>query len=65
MDGNTGFDLIAKMGLFSVLQTRVSYRILMMTWRSKIDHSASLFEQATSYRVLKYLEIDTNVDFEA
>lgn len=52
MDGKTGFDLVAEMKLFKVLQTRVVYRILMMNWRSKIDSSASFLEQATSNRVL-------------
>ena len=55
---------MAKLNLFTVLQCKLSSRILQLKWRSKVDHSASLFEQATSYRILRFLDFDSQEEYE-
>jgi hypothetical protein len=55
--GNSGLDLMEKLGLFKLLQTKVTDRILQMKWSSKIDVSGSIFEPATNYQILKNLNL--------
>lgn len=55
--GYSGLDLMEKLGLFKLLQTKVTDRILQMKWSSKIDVSGSIFEPSTNYQILKNLNL--------
>ena len=61
----SGLDLLAKLQLYEVLQTKVADRVLKMTWASKLDSSASIFEQSTSYKILNNTNFSQTDDYEA
>ena len=51
--GSSCLDLLAKLELYRVLQSKVVYRILTMQWESSVDTSSSFLNSATSYRAFK------------
>ena len=64
-DGYSGLDLIAKLKLYSVLQSKVADRVLRVSWASKIDATASIMDLSTTFKIFKNTKFGQTEDYEA
>ena len=64
LNGYSSLDLIAKLKLYSVLQSKVADRIIRLSWSSKIDSSASIMDIATTYKIFKNTNFSQAEDYE-
>ena len=65
LENYSTLDLMGKLKMYKLMQTKVADRVIQDTWNSKVDVSGSFLENSTAYDYLYYNKLDSQDDFES
>ena len=65
LENYSTLDLMGKLKMYKLMQTKVADRVIQDTWNSKVDVSGSYLENSTAYDYLWYSKLDSVDDFES
>lgn len=63
--GESALDLMAKLKTYTILQTKVTDRVISDYWASKVDVRGTILDNSTCFRLLSQNALSYNEDFES